>query len=124
MKYLSTILLLLITTLFLTGCNSRSELEIPPQYVKYDVSLFNATHDDVFSKDNRTLDKISFMMRNNERFSLNCSVGLALDNSTEKTTNKVRVGLIEPDVEKSVSLSFEMPTGKTNISIKPICYKN
>lgn len=109
------ILILLLILALLVGC-------APQAPEKFNVSMFNASHEDVFNPDtNRTLDTISFIIQNNEPFDLDCSVILTLDNTTTSGSKTGKVGVLQPDQQKHVSLGFEMPSGKTELQIVPDC---
>ena len=88
----------------------------------FNVSLLNASHEDVFNPEtNKTLDSISFIMQNNELFDLDCSVILTLDNTTNNSSKTGSVGVLLSGEKKKVGLSFEMPFGKTDVKITPDC---
>lgn len=111
------VLMLILIMVFLLGC-------APHASGKFNVFLLNATHEDVFDDEtNRTLDTISFIMQNNEPFALDCSVMLTLDNTTLSGSRRGDVGVLEPGQKKMVGLSFEMPQGKTDLSIEPECQR-
>ena len=112
------IMVFLIIMLFLLGCAAH----IPD---KFNISLSNATHEEVFNPDtNKTLDTISFIMQNNEPFALDCSVILSLDNTTNSRSKTGAVGVLQPYQQKQVRLGFEMPSGRTDITIRPNCKKH
>ncbi len=102
--------------LFLTGCTpDESEKD-------FDVSLYGANHKDIFIEEkNATLDQISFVMKNNEDFPLDCQIIFKMDNVTERTSKVGAVGLLDPGERKNISLSFEMFLGYTDINIIPKC---
>jgi len=104
----------LLVFMFLVGCAAQQS---------FDVTLSNASHEDVFVQ-NKTLDKISFIIQNNEEFDLDCNVLLSLNNGTNTSTRKGVVGILEPAEQKKVALSFEMFYGKTDIKIEPKCKKH
>lgn len=106
---------MLLIFLFILGCT-------PQVTEQFNVSLIDPFHEDVFvSEQNRTLEKISFTIQNNERFDLDCGVVLSLDNITNSTSTFKHVGIINPDSQKRVSLSFEMFYGNTSLQISPDC---
>ncbi len=112
------ILILFLMMALLFGCAAQ----VPE---KFNVSLMNASHEDVFNPDtNRTLDTISFIMQNNEDFALECSVNLTLDNTTQSGSKTGEVGVLEPGQKKRVSLGFEMPFGTTDLNIVPDCQRS
>ena len=105
--------LFVLLFLLLLGCSSSGKL---------DVSLLNASHNESFDQElNKTTDTISFIISNNEDFSIDCSVILQLSNGTNSSSKTGKVGLLNPAEQKLVSLRFEMFEGKTDLSIKPDC---
>ena len=111
------ILILLLLLLFLLGCTAQTDKE-------FNVSLLNASHEDVFlSEQNKTLEKISFIIKNNELFDLDCDIILSMSNGSNSSIQKGVVGFLPKNTLKNVSLTFEMLYGKTNLSIIPNCKK-
>lgn len=109
----------LFCLLFLVGCAADSA-----ENRKFNVSFSDAFNDDVFiPEENRTLDRISFVMSNNELFDLNCTIMTSIKNSTNSSYTKGVVGVLHPKDQKNVSLNLEMLHGESNISITPQCVK-
>lgn len=112
--------LLFVLLFLLVGCAAPQ----PQETEEFNISLHDASHSEKFSPDlNKTMDTISFVIRNNEVFALDCYVILSLDNQTNKTASKGTVGLLEPGEQKQVSLTFEMLYGTTDLKVEPSCRK-
>jgi len=113
--FLSMIILVL-----LVGCTAPVQ-----QQEKFNVSLLNALHEDVFiSETNKTLDGISFVIQNNEHFDIDCFVFLSMDNTTNKSTQKGHVGVLTSSGKKNVSMNFEMFYGETDLKVYSECEKH
>jgi hypothetical protein len=125
MRFLLRLLWLAFLLLSLIGCTAQTAKQGQQEF---DVALLNATHVDTFiSEENQTeekiLEKISFIIQNNEDFALDCDVLLSLNNKTHSSTKKGTVGLLRSKAQKEVSLTFEMPHGTADLSIASECTK-
>lgn len=106
---------LLLLALFLLGCSSQLQKN-------FVVSLLHASSSPVsVAGNNESVDKVSFILQNDEAFALDCSVLVTLDNRTDSSYLRGSVGLIGPGEGKNVSLSLSMLDGKSSMSIVPDC---
>ena len=111
------VLFIILVVLF--GCAFQSENE------KYDVTLADAVQNESFDESNNiSINTISVIMRNNEEFAVDCSIVLKLDNITNYSLSTGKVGVLQPDIQKRVSLHFLMFSGNTSLKITPECKKS
>lgn len=104
---------------FVVGCGIQQTQE------KFNVSLANVRHEGVFVlEQNKTLDEISFIIKNNEKIDLLCNVSLNLSNGSNFTAVNGAVGVLGPRQQKKISLKFEMFAGETKIVMGSVCSRN
>lgn len=105
---------------FLTGC-SQLNANLNEDY---NVSFSDISSSDIFLNDtNKSVDEISFFIKNNEEVELSCEILLDLDNSTSSISTNRQVGVLLPRETKKVSLRFTMFEGTTNMSIRKRCFR-
>lgn len=110
---------LILVLLF--GCSFQSAY---PEKQDYNVTLADAVQNESFDgSKNMTINKISFSIQNNEDFAVDCDVVLKLDNDVNFSSSSGNIGILQPNIKKSVSLRFVMFSGNTSLSIIPKCKK-
>jgi hypothetical protein len=113
------IMLFLVGLFLLSGCLLQKDADA------FNVSLLNASHEDVFSQEqNKTLDRVSFIIKNNEDFDVYCDVFLNLNNLTNSSSSRGVVGVLPPGKQKSVSMSVDMLKGESELNITRQCKKS
>ena len=101
--------------LLLLGC-APAELE------SFNVAISSEGNTDAkLDDDDHIREEIFFRMTNKEEFSLDCYVEVLLSNITNTTIEQARVGVLEPEQPKRVSLRMEMFGGQTEVKIRPLC---
>lgn len=114
-------ILLLFLSLFisfiLSGCSEQTT-----ETEQFDVEFTNVSHTDVFlSKENKTVDRLEFIMFNKEKFDLNCDIVIVLNNGTNSSVKKGALGIIGDGKKKNVSMSFEMLEGRSELRVEKSC---
>jgi hypothetical protein len=116
---LSLSVLLFFLVFIFSGCSKQAT--IPEQF---NIEFMNVSHTDIFlSEENKTRDKLEFIMFNKEEFDLSCEIVIKIDNETNSLIKKGKVGLIEAGRKKNVSMSFEMLEGKSRLVVERSCDK-
>ena len=116
--------LLAVTLFLLSGCLGNPEFteDGADFHPGFDISLFNANHEDAFVSSNETIsEKISFLSQNNEDFILDCVLDLEVSNQTNSSTKRGKLGVLKPGEIKNVSLTFEMFEGDSSFKVTPYC---
>jgi hypothetical protein len=72
---------------------------------------------------NNSISMISFVLKNDERFPVNCTVDIDIDNSGNMTSKEGNIGIIEAGNRKKVSFDFIISEGNTSFSIKQHCVR-
>ncbi|HII72547.1 TPA: hypothetical protein HA265_07360 [Candidatus Woesearchaeota archaeon] len=107
---------LFVLFIFLLACAPQK------QERQYAVAIYNLSESDVLNeKTNNTMTKLSFIVKNQEPFSLDCQLLLVVDHETEGFKKKGSLGILEPGASKPAQFSFELPMGESGIDVMPVC---
>ena len=71
---------------------------------------------------NITVNTVSFIMKNNEYFSVDCSVLFSMSNGTNRTSNTGYVGVLKSGYVKNVSFHFVMYEGNASLAFNSKCF--
>ena len=136
-----TLLLPIILCFLLLGCTSKQEVntyleieEVPgtreSSEIKEEVMIRTTDglivkdfdHSQRFNNDTvLALDNITFTVLNNGSKDLNCTIELHYSNQTTINKTIKYVGFLKPGDERRESVIFEMPLGKSDLSLQPVC---
>jgi hypothetical protein len=86
------------------------------------VLLKDAKHELLKSESNGTIDKMSFTIKNQGDFNVDCAVLINQSNITDLSVKRAHIGLIGSGKEKRVALRIKMLEGKSEISIGSECH--
>ena len=122
------LVLFVVLLLFLLGCSSEP---ITPEYNfsklqfnAYNVTISNSVHLTNFSREvDRVMDTISFSIKNEEPFDLECAAYLYLYGDLENTTKRGVIGQIPAGNDVNANIKFEMPLGNASLKLVPACTK-
>jgi hypothetical protein len=109
------VLLLCLFFMLIVGCSSV------PYEGGFNVSFSNPAHKTTADDDFSAIDKLSFVMQNNEEFALECNVVISMDNNSVTKSKEGYVGVLDPQESKLVAVNIKMPPGASSFDIKPNC---
>jgi uncharacterized lipoprotein YajG len=113
------ILFVLAILALLFGCSANQD-SVMQDRINITFSDMNQTERfDVGTND--SISTLSFVLKNNELFPVDCSVNLNITSNTNVTSKQGSVGVMDPGVRKKVSFEFMIPEGNTSLSIKSDC---
>jgi hypothetical protein len=104
----------LLSIVLSVGCAEKVQKE-------FDVALSTAVMNQTEREDNKTTDIMTFLMKNNEKFALDCELSTEIINTTNKTTTLSGVGRLDAGEAKEITLRLEMLDGEAEIKITKEC---
>ena len=110
------LILLLALSLVLTACSPSQVTEKK----EFSVAIYNLSHSHT-EQSGEQMDKLSFIVENQEIFPLDCSVLMIIDHPTEPSKKKGALGILEPGETKPGAFTFVMPDGDAKLDFKPVC---
>jgi hypothetical protein len=103
-------ILFLIIFLFLAGCKT------------YSISISTPAHSEAYDYEKKAImDYLSFNITNNNSIPLDCTINFVADNSSDSVSVSEDIQNILPSSKKNVTISFQMPSGKSSIKLSSDC---